>query len=354
MGDIVEITKFVRDQLAKDVQANRDFTEKSNEQSEDIDNAILQHVKDLNRNTTTKFEETLKNLKTAIETNMKAIVDQTKENHEALEDRSKKNEAKISEKSTESFNDLLAKITARLNQHSSIGKGKVTYQHTSMENVIIGGDKKRSHHVLEPSQGEFTVPEGADGTYQISFTAIIDTLKDTTDNRAPAKFVFATKQARGSFIKMEATTLSASAGHPGQDKVPASRSILLDLKAGEKVAVIQTRPGAESSYRITFCAHLIRPTAPATWQPLPDAKAAPALAIETTYEEPKQDPLTVDDLTVKFEEPKVEMPGAEKALLFPETDFYKKTPTSGESSPDSIDPLGAGSGLGGAEDPNEL
>ena len=31
--DIVEITKFVRDQLAKDVQANRDFTEKSNEQS---------------------------------------------------------------------------------------------------------------------------------------------------------------------------------------------------------------------------------------------------------------------------------------------------------------------------------
>merc|ERR1712110_111434 len=87
--------------------------------------------------------------------------------------------------------------------------------------------------------GEFTVPEGADGTYQISFTAIIDTLKDTTDNRAPAKFVFATKQARGSFIKMEATTLSASAGHPGQDKVPASRSILLDLKAGEKVAVIQ-------------------------------------------------------------------------------------------------------------------
>ena len=367
--DIVEITKFVRDQLAKDVQANRDFTEKSNEQSEDIANAILQHVKDLNRNTTTKFEETLKNLKTAIETNMKTIVDQTKENHEALEDRSKKNEAKISEKSTESFNDLLGKLTARLdqhekmlnthvavcaNQHSSIGKGKVTYQHTSMENVIIGGDKKRSHHVLEPSQGEFTVPEGADGTYQITFTAIIDTLKDTTDNRAPAKFVFATKQARGSFIKMEATTLSASAGHPGQDKVPASRSILLDLKAGEKVAVIQTRSGAESSYRITFCAHLIRPTAPATWQPLPEAKAAPVLAIETTYEEPKQDPLTVDDLTVKFEEPKVEMPGAEKALLFPETDFYKKTPTSGESSPDSIDPLGAGSGLGGAEDPNEL
>merc|ERR1712110_1303969 len=162
--------------------------------------------------------------------------------------------------------------------------------------------------------GEFTVPEGADGTYQISFTAIIDTLKDTTDNRAPAKFVFATKQARGSFIKMEATTLSASAGHPGQDKVPASRSILLDLKAGEKVAVIQTRSGAESSYRITFCAHLIRPTAPATWQPLPEAKAAPVLAIETTCEEPK-----------------VEMPGAEKALLFPETDFYKKTPTSGES-----------------------
>merc|ERR1712241_39035 len=333
--------------------------------SEDIANAILQHVKDLNRNTTTKFEETLKNLKTAIETNMKTIVEQTKENHEALEDRSKKNEATISEKSTENFNDLLGKITARLNQHekmldthvavcanqhSSIGKGKVTYQHTSMENVIIGGDKKRSHHVLEPSQGEFTVPEGADGTYQISFTAIIDTLKDIDNNLLPASFVFATKQAGGGsiFHPMSSTTLTATVGRPGGDKVPASRSILLDLEAGEKVAIFQTREGAESSYRLTFCANLIRPTAPAAWKALPNRMEAPEIKSETTYVEPDQKPLIIDDLTINFEQPEVKMPVAESALLFPKTNFFNKIPTSGVAAPH----IALGDPLGSASDPN--
>ena len=59
---IVEITKFVRDVLAFDVQANRKFAERSNNQTEAIANAIVQHVKDLNRTTTTKFEEILRKL----------------------------------------------------------------------------------------------------------------------------------------------------------------------------------------------------------------------------------------------------------------------------------------------------
>ena len=359
--DIVEITKFVRDQLAKDVQANRDFTEKSNEQSEDIANAILQHVKDLNRNTTTKFEETLKNLKTAIETNMKAIVDQTKENHEALEDRSKENEAKISEKSTENFNDLLAKITARLDQHekmldthvavcanqyNSIGNGKVTYQHTSMENVLLGDKKETKTRVLDPNLGEFTVPNGADGTYQISFTAIIDTRKDVDNNLAPAKFLIAKKQARGAFIPMEATTLTATVGQDGGDKVPASRSVLLDLQAGEKVAVFQKRVGAESSYRVTFCSHLIRPTSPDRWENLPEPAAAVELDDKTTYKDPEQGTFTIDDLTVKLDAPEVEMPVPESDLRFPETPFFKKTP---EVVPSAVvtDPFFE-------DDPNEL
>ena len=59
---IVELTKFVRDHLALDVQANRNLTERSNAQTEHIANAIIQHVSDLNRNTTTKFEEVLQKL----------------------------------------------------------------------------------------------------------------------------------------------------------------------------------------------------------------------------------------------------------------------------------------------------
>merc|ERR1712079_494575 len=66
------------------------------------------------------------------------------------------------------------------------------------------------------------------------------------------------------------TTLTATVGRPGADKAPASRSILLDLKAGEKVAIYQQRKRAEISYRLTFCAHLIRPTAPSTWGALTD------------------------------------------------------------------------------------
>ena len=352
--DIVEITKFVRDQLAKDVQANRDFTEKSNEQSEDIAKAILQHVKDLNRNTTTKFEETFKKLQTAIEETLKTIVDQTRDNHEKLETRSKDNEELISKEAATNIDRIKTGIEDRLSQHERMlnthvavcadqshntgNTGKVVYQRNLMESIIVGGVSKSA--ALDVGKGEFTVPEGADGTYQISFTAIIDTLKDINNNLMPASFIFATTKAGGGskFGLMPSTTLTATVGRPGGDKVPASRSILLDLKAGEKVAIYQTRQGAESSYRLTFCAHLIRPSATAPWAALPDRMEASGIKSETTYVEPDQKLLTFDDLTVNFEQPEVNMPVAESALLFPETNFFKKIPTSGVAAPPS-DPL---------------
>merc|ERR1712012_1012801 len=82
--DIVELTKFVRDHLALDVEENRRFAERSNNQTEVIANAILRHVNDLNRDSTTKFEETLKKLQ------------ETRYNHEALEEQSRENEKHIS------------------------------------------------------------------------------------------------------------------------------------------------------------------------------------------------------------------------------------------------------------------
>merc|ERR1712037_368286 len=364
---IVEITKFVRDHLAIDVGANRNLTERSNAQTEDIANAIIQHVNDLNKNATVRFDETLEKLRSAMDENMKRIVDQTRENHKKLETRSMNNEAKISQDTSKNFNDLLKGIKSRLTQHERMldthvavcanqynniaHSGKVTYEPASMESVIVRGEKITSR-VLEPSQGEFTVPEGAEGTYQISFTAIIDTLKDIDNNLIPASFVFATKQAGGGsiFHSMSSTTLTATVGRPGGDKVPASRSILLDLKAGEKVAIFQTREGAESSYRLTFCANLIRPTAPAAWEALPDLMEAPEIKSETTYAEPEQKPLVIDDLTVDFEHPEVKLPVAESALLFPKTNFYKKISTSGVAAPH----IALGDPLGSASDPNKL
>merc|ERR1712038_2106503 len=205
--DIVELTRFVRDHLALDVRENRRFAERSNNQTEVIAKAILKHVNDLNRDSTTKFEATLKKLQETIEENLGAIVDQTRENHEALEEQSRENEKHISEETSKNFNALLRGLKGRLSQHekmlnthvavcaeqyNNIGFGQVTYQQTSMKSVIIRGDVKKVN-ILDPRQGEFVVPPGAEGTYQFSFTAIIDTLKDLDNNLAPASFVFAIK-----------------------------------------------------------------------------------------------------------------------------------------------------------------
>jgi len=367
--DIVELTKFVRDHLALDVEENRRFAERSNNQTEVIANAILRHVNDLNRDSTTKFEETLKKLQKTIEENLGAIVDQTRENHEALEEQSRENEKHISEETSKNFNALLSGLKGRLSQHekmlnthvavcaeqyNNIAHGKVTYQQTSMKSVIIGGDVKKVN-ILDPSQGDFVVPLGGEGTYQFSFTAIIDTLKDLDNNLAPASFVFAIKQAGGAtaFTVLSETTLTATVGRPGGDKAPASRSILLDLKAGEKVAIYQTREGAESSYRLTFCAHLIRPTSPSTWAelPVPLPSSDPKIEVENTYTAPEQMLLAIDDLHVDSEDPEVKMPTAKSALLFPKTAFFKKIPTGdGVPTPDPFlgDPLGA------AGNPNDI
>merc|ERR1712012_1360062 len=367
--DIVDLTKFVRDHLALDVEENRRFAERIGNQTEVVANAILKHVNDLNRNSTTKFQETLTKLQETIDENLGAIVNQTKKNHEALEVQSRENDKHISEETARNFNALLSGLKGRLSQHermlnthvavcaeqyNNIGYGQVTYQQTSMKSVIIGGDVKKVN-ILDPSQGEFVVHIGGEGTYQFSFTAIIDTLKDLDDTLAPASFVIAIKQAGGaaSFTALSETTLTATVGQPGGDKAPASRSILLDLKVGEKVAIYQQRKRAESSYRLTFCAHLIRPTAPSTWEALTDPlpPSDPKIETENTYTAPEQMLLAIDDLHIDSEDPEVKMPAAKSALLFPKTNFFKKIPTGdGVPTPDAFlgDPLGA------ADNPNDI
>merc|ERR1711963_752607 len=367
--DIVDLTKFVRDHLALDVEENRRFAERIGNQTEVVANAILKHVNDLNRDSTTKFQDTVTKLQETINENLGAIVDQTKENHEALEVQSRENDKHISEETARNFNSLLSGLKGRLSQHekmlnthvavcaeqyNNIGFGQVTYQQTSMKSVIIGGDVKKVN-ILDPRQGEFVVPPGAEGTYQFSFTAIIDTLKDLDNNLAPASFVFAIKQAGGATAPtaLSETTLTATVGRPGGDKAPASRSILLDLKAGEKVAIYQQRKRAESSYRLTFCAHLIRPTAPSTWEalPVPLPSSDPKIEVENTYTAPEQMLLAIDDLHIDSEDPEVKMPAAKSALLFPKTAFFKKIPTGdGVPTPDPFlgDPLEA------ADNPNDI
>merc|ERR1712200_220636 len=186
------------------------------------------------------------------------------------------------------------------------------------------------------------------GTYQVSFSAIIDTHKDFDNRLFPAAFVFAKKRVgTSSFGKLSETTLTTTVGHPGGDKAPVSRSILMDLKAGEKVAVFQERKGAESSYRLTFCANLVRPSAPASWHKLSDPLPI-ELNTDETYAEPKHQELTID-----LKDPEVSMPSPKSALRFPKTQFLKraaaeeaaKYPQPGNANEIQEDPF---------YDPNEL
>merc|ERR1711879_200748 len=135
--DIVELTKFVRDHLALDVKENRRFAERSNNQTEIIANAILRHVNDLNRNSTTKFEETLKKLQETIEENMGAIVDQTRENHEALEEQSRENDKHILEETSKNFNSLLSGLKGRLSQHEKMLNTHVAVCAEQYNNITI-------------------------------------------------------------------------------------------------------------------------------------------------------------------------------------------------------------------------
>ena len=114
---IVDLTKFVRDHLALDVEENRRFAERIGNQTEVVANAILKHVNDLNRDSTTKFEVTLTKLQETIDENLGAIVNQTKENHEALEVQSREIDKPISEETARNFNSLLSGLKGRLSQH---------------------------------------------------------------------------------------------------------------------------------------------------------------------------------------------------------------------------------------------
>merc|ERR1712217_312610 len=160
-----------------------------------------------------------------------------------------------------------------------------------------------------------------------------------------------------SFEKLSETTLTTTVGHPGGDKAPVSRSILMDLKAGERVAVFQERKGAESSYRLTFCASLVRPSAPASWHKL-SAPLPIVLNTDETYAEPKPQKLTIEEPrgSTDLKDPEVSMPNPKTALRFPNTQLFKtaaaeesaKTvaPEESDNTTESPDTNGDGSGHG--------
>jgi len=296
--------------------------------------------------------------------NLEAIVDNAKQNHLALEKQRDKKESGINTRVTGGFETLLDKVEKRLSEHekllstniaicaerrdseSALGaKGKITYDGMFLTSVTIGGkamNRTQVKEVFKPSQGDFIVPEGGAGLYEISFTAIIDTRLDSDDSLAPANFLFATERAEEK-TKMIETSLTASTGRKGGDKASASRTILLDLKANDKVYVLQTSDVAEKSYRFTLCVHLVQPEAPPTWASLPEVLVQEEDPEIESYIEPKEKPLLVlDSLLVgdlSTKDPEVVMPEPETDLRSPRTNFFNKIPTRVFTQSHLLDPI---------------
>merc|ERR1719322_1046084 len=361
---LVELRKFVQGSLTKDVNETRIFTEKSAKTSGEIATAIIKYANEFNIESAARLTQTLKNLTTSIDANLEAIVDNAKQNHKALKKQREKKESDINTRVTGGFETLLDKVEKRLSEHEKLlstnvaicaerrdsesdmgAKGKITFDEMFLTSVTIGGkamSRTQLREVFKPSQGEFIVPSGGAGLYEISFTAIIDTRLDSDDSLAPANFLFATERAEGK-TKMIETSLTASTGRNGGDKASASRTILLDLKANDKVYILQISDVAEKSYRFTLCVHLVQPEAPPAWASLPELLVQEEDPEIESYIEPKDKPLLVlDSLLVgdlPTKDPKVVMPEPETDLRSPRTDFFNKIPTRVVTQSHLLDPI---------------
>merc|ERR1711994_578275 len=361
---LVELKKFVQGNLMKDVNETRIFTEKSAKTSGEIATAIIEYANEFNSESAATLTQTLKNLTTSIDTNLEAIVDNAKKNHKALEKQRDKKESSINTIVTGGFQTLLDKVEKRLSQHEKLlstnvaicaerrdsesamgSKGKITYDDMFLTSVTIGGkamNRTELKEVFKPSQGDFIVPEGGAGLYEISFTAIIDTRLDSDDSLAPANFLFATNRGEEKTEMIE-TSLMASTGRKGGDKASVSRTILLDLKANDKVYVLQTSDVAEKSYRFTLCVHLVQPEAPTTWASLPELLVQEEDPEIESYIEPKEKPLlVVESLLVgdlSTEDPELVMPEPETDLRSPRTNFFNKIPTRVFTQSYLLDPI---------------
>merc|ERR1712223_1484951 len=361
---LVELKKFVEGNLMKDVNETRIFTEKSSNTSGEIAIAIIKYANKFNSESAARLTQTLKNLTTSIDANLEAIVDNSKKNHKTLEKQRDKKESGINTLVTDGFETLLDKVEKRLSEHekllstnvaicaerrdseSALGaKGKITYDDMFLTSVTIGGkamNRTELKEVFKPSQGDFMVPEGGAGLYEISFTAIIDTRLDSDDSLAPANFLFATERGEEK-TKMIETSLTASTGRKGGDKASASRTILLDLQANDKVYLLQISDVAEKSYRFTLCVHLVQPEAPPTWASLPEVLVQEDDPEIESYIEPKDKPLLlldsllVGDLSTK--DPEVVMPEPETDLRSPRTKFFNKIPTRVFTQSHLLDPI---------------
>ena len=109
------------------------------------------------------------------------------------------------------------------------------------------------------------------------------------------------------------------------------------------MVVKQLNRGAESTYRITLCTHLIKPNPPTGWLPLNKVATQPVLLTTRTYLKPEIEKIIVSSLQADVEEHSVKPAKIVLEQLEPVTDpapvLFLFTPP-----PEPVTEDGSGSG----------
>ena len=269
--ELVQVTKFSRDVLATDVARNRRNEQQRRKETEAFARQILKQVDKRSRDQADLLQESLQDMVTTMTKNMKEIVHQNKISHNLLHNLSQENEAIISKAITNSSNTFAREVGLRMKQHEQLletsveacgenekhrGRGIVNMNIRSLNEARVGGVEKEKPL---SSGGYFTVPEGGEGTYKIAYSMIMDTVSDS--NRGlhnPSYFTLKLSYGGHSQI-LTGSQVTTTVGEFNKDLVPASRELLVDLRGGESVYLFQETRRAGLSYKITFCAHLVKP-----------------------------------------------------------------------------------------------
>merc|ERR1712061_512580 len=184
---------------------------------------------------------------------------------------SQENEASLSKAITNSTNTFSREVGLRMKQHEQLletsveacgqnnkhrGRGIVNMNIRSLNEARVGGVEKEKPL---SSSGYFTVPEGGEGTYKIAYSMIMDTVSDSNRGLHNPSY-FTLKLSHGGHSQILAgSQVTTTVGEFNKDLVPASRELLVDLRGGESVYLFQETRRAGLSYKITFCAHLVKP-----------------------------------------------------------------------------------------------
>ena len=159
-------------------------------------------------------------------------------------------------------NILKTKVAVCAHDHASFGpEAVVQYDSTSggyidnsysirMIDQDCGDSDDCAKTVLNKDTGVFTVPEKAGGVYMFTFTVLMDTW-DTSLKPSAYKF-------RKNEKILEGTMIHSDVGYNHiHDIVPGSRTILLELDAGDRVDVFQDEATDLTNYKVSFCGALI-------------------------------------------------------------------------------------------------